>query len=82
MKKFDDVAQGDQGQGGMVTEHLRTPRVGHVTDHVAGNTVEALGTWVTTFIPTLGRLAWVMTSVSVNSPTWFRGGVTRPNYPA
>ena len=82
MKKFDDVAQGDQGQGGVVTEHLRTPGVGHVTDHVAGNTVEALGTLVTTFIPTLGRLAWVMTNVSVNSLTWFRGSVTRPNYPA
>ena len=39
MKKFDDAAQGDQGQGGVVTEHLRTPGVGHVTDHLAGNTV-------------------------------------------
>ena len=34
----------DQGQGGVITEHLRTPRVGHVTNHVAGNTVEALDT--------------------------------------
>ena len=58
MKKFDDVAQGDQGQGGVVTEHLCTPGVGHVTDRAAGNTAEAPGTWVTPFTPTLDRLAW------------------------
>ena len=52
MKKFDDlVAQIDQGQGGVVTEHLRTPGFGHVTVCAAGNTAEAPGTWVTTFRP-------------------------------
>ena len=58
MKEFEDVAQGDWGQGGVVTEYLRTPGVGHVTDCAAGNTAEAPGTWVTTFTPTLDRLAW------------------------
>ena len=46
MKEFEDVAQGDWGQGGVVTEYLRTPGVGHVTDCAAWNTTEAPGTWV------------------------------------
>ena len=52
MKEFEDVAQGDRGQGGVVTEYLRTPRVGHVTDCADGNMAEAPGTWVTNFNPT------------------------------
>ena len=53
----DHVAQGDQGKGGVVTEHLHTPAVGQDTGHAAGNTAEAPGTCVTTFTPTLDRLA-------------------------
>ena len=52
MKKFDYVAQGDRGQGGVVTEYLRKPGVGHVTDCTAGNMAEVPGTWVTNFNPT------------------------------
>ena len=52
MKKFDYVAQGDRGQGSMVTEHLCTPGVGHITDRADGNMAEAPGTWVTNFNPT------------------------------
>ena len=53
----DHVAQGDRGKGGVVTEHLHTPAVGQDTGHAAGNTAEAPGTCVTTFTPTLDRLA-------------------------